>query len=111
MHTIEALDSTSGEWFEVDWMKGGTGYILYDQTDNMSVIFAPKDYATSQAKWMAITDSLSLSDLNWLAQNHWYMAKYAVDEIEQTVQHKRFAHVNPGAWNQVVKRKYEFNGI
>ena len=110
MHTIEQLDSLSGEWIEFQWMKGGTGYILYDNTEHMSAIFAPKYYEKSNAKWLAITDSLNANDLSWLAQNYWYMAKYTVDKTKKTVQHERIAHVNPSNWNQIVKRKYEFIG-
>lgn len=110
MHIIEQLDSVSGEWIEIPWMKGGAGYILYDNTEHMSVIFTPQGYEKSSAKWLPFTDSLNTNDLNWLAQNHWYMAKYTVDKIEKIVQHERIAHVNPSSWNQVVKRKYEFIG-
>jgi len=108
LHIIEQKDSVTGAWNE--WRNGMQGYILYDDRDNMSVHLTTKDYEDFDLQFPNFVDSISTEALKHLTNSYVYFAKYTVDEQENTVEHARISHSNPGEWNDVVKRRFTFSG-
>jgi len=110
IHIIEFKNESTGKWEVSDWMKGGTAYLLYDATENMSIFFTPANYENEQMPNTYFMDSLELDDLKVLASDYWYLGKYRVLEKEKIIEHTRTMHSDPNDWNKVVQRKYEFKG-
>ncbi len=108
LHIMELQDPQSGEYHE--WRDGLQGYLLYDNTDNMSVHLTTKGYQDTDLVFPNFNDTISLDALKHLTKSYVYFAKYSVDEANQTVQHARISHHNPTDWNKVVTRKYSFLG-
>jgi hypothetical protein len=105
---MEQINSETGEWEE--WRKGMQGYILYDDKNNMAVHLTTKDYEETDLWIPSFEDSISIEALKYLTNAYVYFAKYTVDEEQKVVEHARISHSNPGQWNEVVKRRYTFNG-
>ena len=108
LHIMERQNPETGEWSE--WRDGMQGYILYDDTDNMSVHLTKKGYQNTDLRFPNFVDTVSVEALKHLTGSYVYFAKYTVDEEEKVVQHARFSHSNPGDWNVVVRRRYTFSG-
>ncbi len=105
---MEELNSETGEWRE--WRNGMQGYILYDDRSNMSVHLTTKGYEDTNLQFPVFTDTISQEALKHLTNSYVYFAKYTIDEEQQVVEHARISHSNPGLWNEIVKRKFTFNG-
>jgi len=108
LHVMEEQDATTGEWNQ--WRKEMQGYILYDEKDNMSVHLTTKGYQDTELRFPNFIDSISTPALKHLTNSYVYFAKYTVDEEQNTVEHARISHSNPGMWNEVVKRRFTFSG-
>lgn len=108
LYVMEEQDSTTGEWNE--WRNGMQGYLLYDEKDNMSVHLTTKGYQDTELRFPNFIDSISTGALKHLTKSYVYFAKYTVDKKENTVEHARISHSNPGMWNEVVKRRFTFSG-
>ncbi len=81
-----------GKWREDNWMKGGTGYIIYDGKGHMAVQMTPAGYKdfnwlsesenTINEKVKAKIDSLSISELKSIlkifSSNLTYFANYKI---------------------------------
>ncbi|MCP3928969.1 MAG: lipocalin-like domain-containing protein [Bacteroidetes bacterium] len=109
LHIIETKDSLAGKWIESEWMKGGTAYLHYDETENMSIHFTPAGYEHLNIPDESTLDSLPLQELKALASDYWYIAKYKLLENEKVVQHSRIMHSKPSEWGRVVRRNYTFH--
>ena len=107
LHIMEQKDSTTGEWNE--WRKGMQGYILYDDLDNMAVHLTTKGYQNTNLRFPNFIDTVSMDALKHLTGSYVYFAKYRVNE-DGTIEHARISHSNPGDWNEIVRRKYTFDG-
>jgi len=108
LHIMEQQDSITGKWNE--WRNGMQGYILYDDRDNMAIHLMVKGYENVTIQFPNFVDTVSIEALKHLTQSYVYFAKYTVFKDENTVEHARISHSNPGQWNQVVRRKYTFSG-
>ena len=105
---MEQLNSETGQWQE--WRNGMQGYILYDDQNNMSVHLTTSGYQDTEIRFPNFTDTISTAALKHLTGSYVYVAKYKVDKEEGTVEHARISHSNPGDWNKIVKRRYDFKG-
>ncbi len=108
LHIMEMQDSVTGEWNP--WRGGMQGYLLYDNTDNMSMHLMTKDYEKTDLRFPNFTDTIPLEALKHLTNSYVYFAKYSVDTKKGIVQHARISHSNPKDWNEVVERRYSFKG-
>jgi hypothetical protein len=108
LHIMEQQDSATGDWSE--WRNGMQGYILYDDKNNMSVHLTIKGYESTELQFPNFVDTISCEKLKYLTNSYTYFAKYAIDEEQNVVEHARISHSNPAQWNEVVRRKYTFNG-
>ena len=124
LYIMENQDSTTGQWHEDSWAKGGESYIIYDGLGHMAVQIMPKGY--NDLKWLpegqAINqeivkqkfDSMSTTDLKAavaeFASNYTYVANYTVDDTANVVTHYRITSSILEAWNTVAKRKFSFGG-
>jgi hypothetical protein len=105
---MEQQDSITGKWQE--WREGLQGYILYDDTNNMSVHLTTKGYQNTDLKFPNFIDTISVDALKHLTGSYVYFAKYTIFEEDSIVQHARISHSNPGDWNKVVQRRFLFKG-
>jgi len=108
LYVMEQLNPDTGEWSE--WRNGMTGYILYDNKNNMSVHLTTKGYEDTDLRFPNFVDTISNDALKHLTNSYVYFAKYTIDENENVVEHARISHSNPGMWNEVVKRRFTFSG-
>jgi len=107
LHIMEQQDSTTGQWNE--WRDGMQGFILYDDTENMSLHLTTKGYQHTGLEFPNFNDTISIEALKHLTGSYVYFAKYSLDEEEKIVQHARISHSNPSMWHQVVRRRYSFS--
>ena len=105
---MEQQDSTTGKWNE--WRDGMQGYILYDDTENMSLHLTTKGYENTNLVFPNFSDTISDQALKHLTGSYVYFAKYKINQKESIVEHSRISHSNPGMWNQVVQRRFSFSG-
>ncbi len=108
LYVMEQLDAETGEWNE--WRNGMQGYILYDDKNNMSVHLTTKGYQNTDLRFPNFTDTIHIDALKHLTKSYVYFAKYQIDKEQHVVEHARFSHSNPRAWNEVVKRRFVFSG-
>ena len=108
LHVMEQFNQETNEWTE--WRNGMQGYILYDNTENMSVHLTIRGYENTDLVFPNFTDTISTEALKYLTNSYVYFAKYAVDHEKKVVQHSRISHSNPGEWNAIVQRRYIFRG-
>ena len=108
LYIMEQQDSITGKWSE--WRNGMQGYILYDGKENMSIHLTTKGYENTDLRFPNFNDSIPNEALKHLTNSYVYFAKYTVDEKQKIVEHARISHSNPGMWNEVVRRRYAFNG-
>ena len=108
LHVMEQLNHETGEWSE--WRNGMQGYLLYDGKNNMSVHLTTTGYQDTELRFPNFVDSISNEALKHLTNSYVYFAKYTIDEEQSIVEHARISHSNPGMWNEVVKRRFTFNG-
>ena len=108
LHIMEQRNPDTGEWNE--WRNGMQGYILYDNKNNMSVHLTTNGYQDTELRFPNFVDSIPDEALKHLTNSYVYFAKYTIDEDQRTIEHARISHSNPGSWNEVVKRRFTFNG-
>ncbi len=108
LYIMEQQDSITGKWQE--WREGLQGYILYDDTNNMSVHLTTKGYQNTDLRFPNFIDTISVDALKHLTGSYVYFAKYTIFEEDSIVQHARISHSNPGDWNKVVQRRFLFKG-
>jgi len=108
LYIMEELNSETGVWSE--WRDGMQGYILYDDKNNMSVHLTTLGYEDTDLRFPNFVDSISNDALKHLTNSYVYFAKYSVDEEQSVVKHARISHSNPGQWNEVVQRRFNFSG-
>lgn len=108
LYITEQLNSETGDWNE--WRDGMQGYLLYDDQNNMSVHLTASGYEDTDLQIPTFTDTISQEALKYLTNSYVYFAKYTVDEKQQVIQHARISHSIPSMWNEIVKRKFTFNG-
>jgi len=108
LYIMEQLNPETGKWSE--WRNGMQGYILYDDKNNMSVHLTTVGYEDTNLRFPNFVDTISHEALKHLTNSYVYFAKYTVDEEKSVVEHARISHSNPGMWNEVVQRKFTFNG-
>ena len=108
LYIMEQQDSVTGQWSE--WRNGMQGYILYDDKNNMSVHLTTAGYQDTDLRFPNFVDSISNEALKHLTNSYVYFAKYTIDEEKSMVEHARISHSNPGMWNEVVRRRFTFNG-
>ena len=107
LHIIETQDSISGQWIESDWMKGGDGYLHYDENKTMSIHFTPAGFDQQNPDGLDL-DSLAIDELKVLASDYWYVGKYQI--LDDEVEHQRIMHSDPNEWGKTVRRTYRFSG-
>ena len=108
LQVMEQFNPETNEWAE--WRNGMQGYILYDNTENMSVHLTVRGYENTELVFPNFTDTISIEALKYLTNSYVYFAKYAVDQEQNIVQHSRISNSNPGEWNAIVRRRYIFSG-
>ncbi len=109
LHLMEQQDSVTGDWSE--WRGVGMqGYILYHDNNSMAMHLTTKGYENTDLQFPNFIDTIPLEALKYITNSYVYFANYTVDEQENIVQHNRFTHSNPSEWNDVVRRRYSFNG-
>jgi len=108
LYIMEQQDSITGKWQE--WREGLQGYILYDDTNNMSVHLTTKGYQNTDLRFPNFIDTISVDALKHLTGSYVYFAKYTIFEEDSIIQHARISHSNPGDWNKVVQRRFSFIG-
>ena len=122
LQRIERMDSVT-QWKEDSWMKGGTGFILYDGKGHMAVQITPSGY--TDLKWLSERDNLidekvnakidSLSEaelkaaLKMFSSNYVYFANYQIQKDTNVIIHDRLSHSNPSAWNTKAERTFQVN--
>ena len=87
---IEYEDSASGIWKTSDWMKNGTGTLVYKSNGNMTVEFLPENFGI---------------DSN--AEEYAYTASYKFDPTTGLSKHTRLTHTDPEEIGKKVTRKLE----
>ena len=105
---IEQQNPETGEWNK--WRDGMQGYILYDGQNNMAVHHTTIGYEKTDVEFPNFTDTISSEALKHLTNSLVYFAKYKVEKDQKIIEHTRISHSNPGQWDEVAKRKYNFNG-
>ena len=108
LQIMELYDPETNDYTE--WRGGMQGYILYDEQGHMALNLATKDYQNFELAFPNFTDTIAVEALRHLTNNYFYMANYKVLEDEDIVEHARIMHSNPGEWNDVVRRRFAFNG-
>lgn len=108
LYIMEEQNPETGEWSV--WRSGMQGYILYDDKNNMSVHLTTEGYEDTDLRFPNFVDTISQEALKHLTKSYVYFAKYNVDEERGVVEHARISHSNPGMWNEIVQRKFTFNG-
>ena len=108
LQMMELYDPATNDYAE--WRGGMQGYILYDSQGHMALNLATKDYQNFELAFPNFTDTIAIEALRHLTNNYFYMANYKVLEDEGIVEHARIIHSNPGEWNDVVRRRFAFNG-
>ena len=108
LHVMEQQNPDTGDWGI--WRNGMQGHILYTNDGYMSVHLTTLGYENTQLRFPNFTDTISTAALKYLTNSYVYVAKYTVYEDESVVQHARISHSNPGEWNAVVRRRYQFKG-
>jgi len=109
LHIIEELDSITGIWSKSE-DRVRQGYLMYDEKDNMSVHLTNKGYQNTELRFQNFVDTIPLEALKHLTKSMVYFAKYTVDKEKNVIEHARISHSNPRQWNEVVTRKYTFDG-
>jgi len=115
LYQMQFYNPQTKEWnelkmTEMGFSNGLKGYILYDNSNHMSVHIVPKNYENTDLKFPSIIDSLSIEALKHLVVSYTYFATYTIDKDKKIIEHKRISHSNPNMWNETVKRKYSFIG-
>jgi len=105
---MENYNEVTGEW-EI-WNGGMQGYILYDDTENMSLHLMTKNYEQTDLRFSDFDDSIPLEALKHLTNSYVYFAKYTINYEDSVVTHKRISHSNPGEWGKKVNRRFGFIG-
>ena len=120
LHRHEIRNS-QGQWVEHDWMKDGTGYLLYDGEGHMSMHITPKDYKKKRVNWNYKVDSIqskmyksefevfSKKDSFLTLSSYVYVANCRILE-GNIIEHARLSHGNPERFNDVVQRAFRFHG-
>jgi hypothetical protein len=108
LYLMEKNDSLTGTWNE--WKGGMQGYILYDDSENMSLHLTKKGYQDTDLEFPNFVDTIPLEALKYLTNSYVYFAKYSLDTVNHIVTHARISHSNPAEWNDVVERRYLFIG-
>ncbi len=90
---IEYEDSASGIWKTSDWMKNGTGTLIYKSNGNMAVEFLPKNFG-----------------LDSNAEKYAYTASYKFDPTTGLSKHTRLTHTDREEIGKKVTRKLEIKG-
>lgn len=90
---IETQDSASGFWNTSEWMKNGTGTLIYEPNGTMSVEFRPQAYGLDSS-----------------AEIYAYTASYEYNKSTGFIQHTRLTHSDPDEIGKTVRRRLDFNG-
>ncbi|MBD77754.1 MAG: hypothetical protein CL840_02280 [Crocinitomicaceae bacterium] len=90
LYRIKQQDSLSEKWIVSDWMKNGSGTLIYKPNGMMSVEFIPEKYG-----------------LDSTATKYAYTASFQYDPKLGLVTHKRITHTDPKEIGKVVTRKLE----
>ncbi len=111
------VKNSQGVWEDHPWMKGGTGYIIYDGLGHMAVHFTPKDYNKTKINWSnnvskeeerPLYEAFSAKDSISTLANYVYTAKCRILEGD-IIEHQKLSHGNPEYFTETVQRKFEIN--
>jgi len=85
---IEYQDSATGIWKTSEWMKNGTGTLIYKSNGMMSVEFLPENFGVDTS-----------------AKKYAYTASYKYDSTTGLSKHTRLTHTDPEEIGKKVSRK------
>ena len=115
------IQEENGSWESHNWMKDGTGYIIYDGEGHMAVHITPKGYSSKEINLGIERDSLvqinsapelelfSPSEKRYTPANYVYVANCRILD-GSIIEHARISHGDPMKFNEVVQREFEFVG-